>query len=67
MVRKMIFCKAFRHHIRWNQRTSKYANEIGEDAKKWLRRHLNSVRKRALDEALEGLRAGGREPDHICL
>ncbi len=44
-----------------SQRTKKYTNETGQNAIKWLRRHLISVRKRAL----EGMRAGGRAPSHL--
>jgi hypothetical protein len=43
------------------QRTRKYTNEIGENAKKWIRRHLLSVRKRAS----EGLMAGSRAPTFL--
>jgi hypothetical protein len=51
----MVFCKAFRHNIRWNQRTSKYTNELV----------TSSFNFRSSKRAVEGLRAGGRATSHL--
>jgi hypothetical protein len=50
----MIFCKAFHHRIRWNQRTSKYTNELV----------TSSFNFRSFKRALEGLGGGGEE-EHL--